>query len=138
MKKRTANGLFYFVAFVIATLVVSVASEAGQATKTEQVAVKHLEGRWIRPDGGYVLELQNTQKDGSVTAAYYNPKPIKVYRAEVKRKGGKIHLRLELRDINYPGSTYTLTYDPATDRLKGVYFQAVEKRSFDVEFARIR
>jgi hypothetical protein len=32
---------------------------------------------------------------------------------------------VELRDVNYPGSTYTLTYDPGTDRLTGTYYQAV-------------
>jgi hypothetical protein len=36
------------------------------------------------------------------------------------------------------GSTYTLTYDPATDVLRGTYFQAVAQRKFDVYFIRIK
>jgi len=103
-----------------------------------QTDFQRLEGRWVRPDGGYVLELRNVKKDGSLTAAYYNPRPIRVFRAEAGRKNGTITLFVELRDVNYPGSTYTLQYDPATDRLKGKYFQAVEKQTFDIDFVRAK
>lgn len=99
---------------------------------------QRLEGRWVRPDGGYVLELRNVKKDGSLTAAYYNPRPIKVFRAEAGRKSGTITLYVELRDVNYPGSTYTLQYDAVTDRLRGTYFQAVQRQTFDIEFVRSR
>ena len=90
---------------------------------------QRLEGRWVRPDGGYVLELRNIRKDGSLSAAYFNPMPIKVYRAEVKKRNGKTVLFVELRDVNYPGSTYNLRLrSDKADRLKGTYFQAVEKK----------
>jgi hypothetical protein len=100
--------------------------------------LQRLEGRRVRPDGGYVLELSKVKKDGSLMAAYFNPRPIKVFRAKVSRKDGKVNLFVELRDINYPGSTYTLLYDPKSDRLKGTYFQAVEGRTFDIEFVRAK
>lgn len=103
-----------------------------------KVSFQRLEGRWVRPDGGYVLELHSVKKDGNVTAAYFNPKPIKVFRAKAGLKDGGIHLFVELRDANYPGSTYNLLYDPMSDRLKGTYFQAVEKLSFDIEFVRAK
>jgi hypothetical protein len=45
---------------------------------------------------------------------------------------------VELRDVNYPGSTYTLTYDPASDQLKGIYYQAVEQQRFPVAFFRAK
>ena len=35
-----------------------------------------------------------------------------------------------------PGSTYNLRYVPDGDRLVGDYYQAVQKRTFDVEFVR--
>jgi hypothetical protein len=76
--------------------------------------------------------------NGSLTAGYFNPRPIKVFRAEAAKKDGTMTLVVELRDVNYPGSTYNLQYDPATDRLKGKYFQAVERQTFDVEFMRMR
>jgi hypothetical protein len=49
-----------------------------------------------------------------------------------------IKLFFELRAAGYNGSTYTLTYDPAADVLKGVYFQAVAQQKFEVYFTRAR
>ena len=40
--------------------------------------------------------------------------------------------------MNYPGSTYTLTYDPASDQLKGVYYQAALQQRFEVVFVRMK
>lgn len=97
---------------------------------------QRLVGRWVRPDGGYVLELSDIKTDGSLKAAYYNPRPINVSRAELSRKKGRMSIFIELRDVNYPGSNYNLRYDPATDRLTGTYFQAVERQRYEVEFVR--
>jgi hypothetical protein len=121
-------------------MVVTVFAESGTPPKQTQVQadVQHLEGRWFRPDGGYVLELSEIKKDGSISAAYYNPRPIKVFSAKWSRKEGKINLFVELRDVNYPGSKYNLQYDPKSDRLKGTYFQAVEKQTFNIEFVRAK
>ena len=43
---------------------------------------------------------------------------------------------LELTAGGYAGSTYELTYDLASDSLKGTYYQAVAKQKFDVHFVR--
>lgn len=43
---------------------------------------------------------------------------------------------VQMQDENYPGSTYKLAYDSANDQLRGTYFQAVEKQTFDVFFTR--
>ena len=37
-----------------------------------------------------------------------------------------------------PGSTYTLTYDPAKDVLRGVYYQAVARQRYDIYFERAK
>ena len=71
-------------------------------------------------------------------AAYFNPRPINVAKAEASRKEGSARVIIELRDVNYPGSTYNLTYDPADDRLKGIYFQAAVMQAFDVYFVRLQ
>ena len=115
-------------------------AEAGQpATPTsDQADAQRLVGRWVRPDGGYILELREVAKEGSLKAAYFNPRSINVARAQWKRKDGTLTVFVELRDVNYPGSTYTLQYDPASDRLKGAYFQAVENRTFAIEFVRTK
>ncbi len=115
-----------------------VLAAGGQADKQSPVDLPKLEGRWVRPDGGYILDLRDFKKDGSVTAFYFNPGPIKVFTATWDRKEGKINLFVELRDVNYPGSKYNLEYDPGSDRFKGTYFQAVEKRTFSIEFVRTK
>ncbi len=115
-------------------------AQSGNSQKQTQVQtdVQLLEGRWIRPDGGYVLELGEIKKDGNLKASYFNPRPINVFSAKWSRKEGKINLFVELRDVNYPGSKYNLQYDPKSDRLQGTYFQAVEKQTFNVEFVRAK
>src|SRR6266481_2896964 len=97
-----------------------------------------IEGRWRRPDGGYVLDLRKVRPDGAIDAAYLNPRPINVGKAQASRDGATVRVFVELRAPNYPGSTYTLTYDPKRDELYGVYYQAVEGRSFDVVFVRMK
>jgi hypothetical protein len=137
----------FFVGFVAATFCIgSIFSSIGQAVFAESdkspqktqgpTDVRRLVGRWVRPDGGYILEVREVHKDGSLDAAYFNPRSIKVFEAVWNKKGGKIRVMVELRDVNYPGSTYNLRYDPKTDRLKGTYFQAVERQTYDIEFVR--
>jgi hypothetical protein len=116
--------------------VVCGAADAGQPTAAEQPDPQRLAGRWVRLDGGYVLEIREAGVAGTLKAAYFNPRPINVAKAEWRVKGGALTVFIELRDVNYPGSTYTLQYDPGSDRLKGLYFQAVEKQTFAVEFMR--
>ena len=112
------------------------------AAEMRQSAVQgdeqRLLGRWVRPDGGYVLELKEIRKDGTAAAAYFNPRPINVGRAEVSRKDGALAVFVELRDVNYPGSQYDLRYDPKSDQLIGSYFQAVESQYYTVGFVRLR
>lgn len=97
-----------------------------------------LNGRWLRPDGGYVLEIRSVDASGKIDAAYFNPRPITIAKAEATRDGSTVKVFVELRAPNYPGSTYTLTYDQERDQLKGIYFQAVQQQSFDVNFVRMR
>jgi len=73
-----------------------------------------------------------------MNAAYFNPQSIHVAKAEASQDGETIHVFIELRDVNYPGSTYNLTYDPADDSLKGIYFQAAIGQTFDVYFLRLQ
>lgn len=95
-------------------------------------------GKWTRPDGGYILEIKKVDDSGKMDAGYFNPKSIHVAKAEATRVGGILRVFIELRDVNYPGSTYTLTYDPGSDQLKGIYFQALQKQSYEVVFERTK
>ena len=95
-----------------------------------------LVGRWIRADGGYVLDLRRAEADGRLEAAYYNPRPIHVAQATCRHSNGQWQVFVELRDQNYPGATYRLAYQPDEDRLAGLYHQPLVGETFDVVFAR--
>lgn len=99
---------------------------------------ERLVGRWQRTDAAYVLELRHVDDAGRIEAAYFNPRSIHVARATASREGSTLGVFVELRDVNYPGSTYTLTYNPASDQLEGTYFQAVQQIQFAVAFSRQR
>jgi hypothetical protein len=110
-------------------------SGAVLAAKTKFEPVK---GHWVRPDGGYVVDIREVDARGTMVAAYFNPRPINVSRAEAATAGASVKVFIELRDINYPGATYNLTYDPGSDQLKGIYFQPVLQQSFEVFFVRMK
>lgn len=99
---------------------------------------QRLIGRWLRPDGGYILDIQGVKGDRSLEVAYLNPNPIHVSRAETEEDGKTLRVFVELRDVNYPGCTYKLTYHPDKDQLTGVYFQAALNESFEVAFTRMK
>jgi hypothetical protein len=95
-------------------------------------------GRWQRTDGGYVIEIKRVATDGTMQAAYFNPRPINVSRATASVFKDHLKVEIELRDTGYPGSSYTLLYDPDKDALLGFYYQAVQKQNFDVVFVRMK
>jgi hypothetical protein len=102
-----------------------------------QGAFEALKGRWLRPDGGYVVDIREVGADGRMTASYFNPRPINVSRAEATREGDETKVFIELRDVNYPGATYNLTFDPKSDQLRGVYYQPALQQGFEVFFVRM-
>lgn len=104
--------------------------------KLERPDFGALPGKWFRKDGGYLLEIKSVDAGGQLEAAYFNPRPISISKAEASRDDGKIKVFVELRDENYPGCTYHLTYDSEQQLLQGVYFQAALQQSFDVVFTR--
>jgi len=97
---------------------------------------QRLIGRWLRPDGGYILEIKSATAEGKLDARYLNPRSIHVARAEWRREEGNLQVFVELRDENYPGSTYHLEYSAAEDRMAGNYYQAAQQEDFAVEFVR--
>jgi hypothetical protein len=136
----------YIIIFVLCALLSSAVWAQGPATgegKGDSSTLKKaepdfgtLKGRWLRPDGGYILSVKEIDPSGKMDAAYYNPRPINVSKAQATREGATLKVFIELRDAGYPGSAYTLTYDAKTDRLSGVYFQAAIGQRFDVIFVR--
>ena len=98
---------------------------------------QRLKGKWVRPDGGYTLVIEDVTPDGRLKASYFNPRKINVFLAKWEIEDDYLKLFVELRDTNYPGSKYTLVYTKQQDSLSGEYFQALQKQTFDVQFTRM-
>jgi hypothetical protein len=150
MYGRLALLLSIFAAIVIGVFFLlherrSIAESPGPSATRERLAAPEtkagfdpLKGRWQRPDGGYVIEIKAVDALGKMDAAYFNPRPINVCQAEAALDGTTLKVFVELRDMNYPGATYHLTYDPGSDQLRGVYFQPKLQQRFDVFFVRMK
>lgn len=95
-----------------------------------------LKGAWMRADGSYIIVIRKVGPGGDLTAMYFNPNPLPFARARASQEAGTLRASFELQAGGYNGSTYALSYDPASDRLVGTYFQAVAKQKFDVHFVR--
>jgi hypothetical protein len=106
------------------------------APATTTFSLDLLKGTWVRPDGGYTITIKSVAPDGQLEAMYANPRPLPFSKATASLDGKTIRAFFELQAGGYNGSTYELTYDAATDRLKGTYYQAVVKQKFDVVFER--
>jgi len=117
----------------------SALSEQKQALQENSgfAEAQRLKGRWVRHDGGYIILIENIKPEGSLKVSYFNPRKINVSRANWKFEDNRLNILVELRDVNYPGSTYKLLYATAQDVLIGTYFQAVHKQTFNVSFKRM-
>ena len=130
----TLSGL----ALVLGTFTEVAEVKAEAPMSQSEAAFGALPGRWVRPDGGYVISIKSVDASGRIDASYANPNPLPFARAEATRDGKALKLFFELRAGGYNGSTYTLSYDPVNYLLKGVYFQAVMQQKFDVYFVRAK
>lgn len=94
-----------------------------------------MQGRWVRTDAPYVIELrQNTNHQ--LQASYFNPRPIHVETTETARKDGLQYVMIKLQDINYEGSVYLLNYDREQDTLHGIYMHGGSGQRYQVSFSR--
>jgi hypothetical protein len=131
------KGNQWLIAAVCLLAVMGLADGIASAQPTRQISPDMLaiQGRWVRTDAPYVIELRHAE-GGSLQAAYYNPQPIHVARTELAEEEGLLQVMIELRDVNYPGSTYILAFDRAQDRLLGIYYHPASRQTFEVEFVR--
>jgi hypothetical protein len=143
LEKKPAAGkrsstLFFagLAAAVIVALLILWFVDSGQ----RDAELQPLIGRWERINDRAgeekTVEVGKVNPDGSAEVRYFNPKPINVGKARASMVDNFPSLFIELPDAGYEGSTYSLTYEPSTDQLVGVYFQANEQRAYDVAFQR--
>lgn len=130
----------YLFLVVIIVLILSITScqdsSEEKSEDKEETKISQLVGNWTRTDAGYKISISKINDDNTLIARYFNPQPINVGKAIWEESYGNIKLIIELRDVNYPGSTYTVNYLPDRDMLAGEYYQAVEDLTFYVEFTR--
>ena len=115
-------------------------SKVNNATKAsiKSVDQKVLLGNRVRTDADYNIKIIEVNKEGKLKAGYFNPKSINVAKATWKKLNGELLIYIELRDVNYPGSNYNLTYYPEKDMLTGKYFQAVTGETYEILFTRVK
>ncbi|MBT8383899.1 MAG: hypothetical protein HKP17_00900 [Ignavibacteriaceae bacterium] len=106
------------------------------SSNREAVDKNLLVGDWVRTDASYLIKIKSVNDEGILEAQYFNPKPINVESAGWEESYGNLKIMIVLRDVNYPGSKYTLNYLPDRDILAGDYYQAVQGLDFYIEFVR--
>jgi hypothetical protein len=99
----------------------------------EETVSDKLNGKWLRDDGKYTLEIKSVNENGTLSVAYFNPKPIELGRTEWMIYKNKLHVLVELKGP-YILSNYQLVYDDETKRLVGTFFQAVEQETYSIYF----
>ncbi|MEI6647029.1 MAG: hypothetical protein WCP12_13420 [bacterium] len=97
-------------------------------------AFEKIKGKWSRSDGGYVLEFKQLLQNNALEVAYFNPSPIHVGKARIYEERGFTKVFVELQDVNYPGSRYTLILNAEKSQLVGNYFQATQQVDYEVVF----
>jgi hypothetical protein len=110
---------------------------AVQAPAQLTAAFAKIKGKWMRSDGGYCLEFKQLMPNNELEAAYFNPSPIHVGKARIYEERGFTKVFVELQDVNYPGSRYTLIVDFEKNRLVGNYFQATQQVDYEVSFEKM-
>lgn len=113
------------------------ASESAAADRPLLAEFDALKGKWVRPDGGYVIEIKKLLPGNALEVGYFNPNPIHVGQAKLFKERGFTKVFVELQDVNYPGSTYTLIVDKENDILRGVYYQATQQEEYQIYFERL-
>lgn len=113
---------------IAAVLIASACNSGGNVDK--------IQGKWLRPDGNYILEIKEILPEGKLRAAYYNPGNIKISKATYSNEKGTIKVHVEFADENYHGSKYNLEYNAETDMMKGVYYQAMMGQTYEILFVR--
>jgi len=116
--------------------IVKTISESIKMKQQKTKDSKIVEGDWKREDAPYQIKITEVRSGGRIKLGYFNPRSVNVGKASWMDTSGILKIYIELRDENYPGSNYTLTYLPEKDLLVGKYYQAVEKETFDVVFIR--
>lgn len=126
------------VILIVAVFIFNRESSDSVSASAKAINKNLLVGNWLRTDAGYRILIVKVNDDGSLEANYFNPNPINIGKASWEESYSSLKIFVEMRDVNYPGSNYTLSYLPDRDMLAGEYYQAIEGLTFYVEFNRVK
>jgi uncharacterized protein (DUF2147 family) len=133
----TGDRIMRFLVLALALAAAGAAMAQGPAPAAKAAAgFDVLKGDWVRPDGGYVISIAKVGSGGEIEATYYNPRQLPFAKALARRDGANLRVSFEIQAGGYSGSTYELAYDPTSDRLTGIYYQAVQRQKYEVYFTR--
>ena len=135
---NTNNTVLKLIGLVVVILITLSFKTNQTQQKNNTVDNKVLIGNWVRTDADYKIKITEVNAAGKLKAGYFNPKSINVAKATWTNAKGVLKIYIELRDENYPGSNYNLTYYPEKEMLAGTYFQAVTGETFDILFSRLK
>jgi hypothetical protein len=110
-------------------------SGSGEASQEAGPDLKPLQGKWLRPDSGLILEIPGAEKEGSLSVWASGPGNTTVSGGTVYEKDGLIEVSVDFSDATCSGCTMRLTYDENGDRLIGSYYENNGARR-DVLFTR--
>jgi uncharacterized protein (DUF2147 family) len=112
------------------------ATGAAAPATAQRSGVDVLRAAWVRPDGGYTIAIKSIGANGALDAMHLNPNRRPFAKAQATQEGGAPRVFLELQAGGHAGSAYDRAYDPASDLPRGVCYQAVARKWFEVCFAR--
>lgn len=122
--------------FILGILTVIMAAAFFVFDHSSETDAQLLKGKWTRVDGPYQIDIQEVFEAGDLKVSYSNPQPIHIGQSGWREKDGNLMVYIKLKDENYPGSIYRLNYIKEKDLLRGSYYQAVAKETYQVEFSR--
>ena len=122
---------------LVALLIILMIHGIGVAQKTEYITpdLLAIQGRWVRTDAPYVIELSQG-KGNTLQATYFNRRLIHVEKTQTAIENGLQYIMIELQDVNYQGSVYLLSYDRNQDALQGIYIHGASGQRYQVSFSR--
>jgi len=86
LKSESRAGIV-MLSLILICLLSSIPAVAGSNLNSTPKDEQRIAGKWLRPDGGYVLELRDVKEDGTLRVSYFNPRPIHVAKAEWRTMG---------------------------------------------------
>jgi len=107
--------------------------------KFDEKITSKLTGKWMRADGTYLLTIDKIYPNGLIDAHYFNPASIYIKESKIRLiDNNQIEIFIKFQDKRYPGSYYQLVYDQMNNILKGIYYHAILKQSFNIYFIKLK